>query len=178
MSAGVTEPSGTAVLFEARAGSGCKVLWSSPCPSYMSARPRGLPPSAAHPALRATVMARFTRVRDLSSELMRQIALGPRKRPPSETMHRLQLELPLWAATAANDAQPPRRKPPKQQGPRKPRPHGRVELPEHLEREVLEHLVPSERLDIEPASFIVRQERMEMRACRHCHDCVAELPEP
>jgi transposase len=148
--------------------------------------------------LLATVMALLTRMRDLNSELMHQLALGRRKRPPSETMHRLQLELPLWAAVAANDAQPPQRKPPKKRGPRKPRPHGRAKLPEHLERKAQEHFVepnqrvcpccnaettrvkfvPSERLDIEPARFIVRQERMETRACQHCHDYVVTAQRP
>lgn len=147
--------------------------------------------------LLATVMALLTRMRDLNSELMRQVALGRRKRPPSETTHRLQLELPLWGAVPANDA-PPARKPPKKRGPRNPRPHGRAKLPAHLERRTQLHFVepdqrvcpccdaetarvkfvPSERLDIEPARFIVRQDRMEMRACQHCHDYVVTAPRP
>jgi transposase len=146
--------------------------------------------------LLATVMALLTRMRDLNTELMRQLALGRRKRPPSETMHRLQLELPLWGAVPANDAQTPKRKTPKKRGPRNPRPHGRAKLPEHLERRVHNHLVepskctcpycnvetahvkfvPSERLDIEPARFIVRQDRVEMRACQQCHDYVVSAP--
>jgi len=148
--------------------------------------------------LLATVMALLTRMRDLNTELMRQVALGRRKRPPSETMHRLQLELPLWSAVPTNDAQPPKRKTPKKRGPRKPRPHGRAKLPEHLERRVHNHwvepsqctcpycavdtahvkFVPSERLDIEPARFVVRVDRREMRACQQCHDYVVTAPRP
>jgi transposase len=148
--------------------------------------------------LLATVMALLTRMRDLNTELMRQIALGRRKRPPSETMHRLQLELPLWGAVPSSDTQPAKQKTPKKRGPRNPRPHGRAKLPEHLERKVQEHFVqpderacpccnaetarvkfvPSERLDIEPARFIVRQDRMEMRACQQCHDYVVTAPRP
>ena len=148
--------------------------------------------------LLAAVMALLTRMRDLNTELMRQIALGRRKRPPSETMRRLQLELPLWGAAPANDAEPPKTKPSKKRGPRNPRPHGRAKLPEHLERKVHDHwvepgkcvcphcsaeaahvkFVTSERLDIEPARFIVRQDRTEMRACQQCHDYVVTAPRP
>jgi transposase len=148
--------------------------------------------------LLASVMALLTRMSKLNTELMRQVALGRRKRPPSERMHRLQLELPLWGAVPDNDAQPPKRKPPKKRGPRNPRPHGRAKLPEHLGRVVHKHwveqdkcicpycsadtahvkFVPSERLDIEPARFVVRQDRMEMRACQRCHDYVVTAPRP
>lgn len=148
--------------------------------------------------LLATVMALLTRMRDLNTELMRQASLSRRKRPPSETMHRLQLELPLWGAVPANDAQPLKRKTPKKRGPRNSRPHGRTKLPEHLERRVHNHwvepskctcphcavdtahvkFVPSERLDIEPARFVVREDRREMRACQQCHDYVVTAPRP
>jgi hypothetical protein len=66
--------------------------------------------------LLASVMALLTRMSKLNTELMRQVALGRRKRPPSERMHRLQLELPLWGAVQDNDAQPPKRKPPRSAG--------------------------------------------------------------
>lgn len=45
--------------------------------------------------LLAAVMALLTRMRDLNTELLKQLALGRRKRPPSETMRRLQMELPF-----------------------------------------------------------------------------------
>jgi len=52
----------------------------------------------------AAVLALLQRMRELNTELMTKIAAASRKRPPSETLHRLQLELPLMFGTAANDA--------------------------------------------------------------------------
>ena len=52
----------------------------------------------------ASVLALLQRMRELNTELMAKIAAASRKRPPSETLHRLQLELPLMFGTAANDA--------------------------------------------------------------------------
>jgi len=52
----------------------------------------------------ASVLALLQRMRELNTELMTKIAAASRKRPPSETLHRLQLELPLMFGTAANDA--------------------------------------------------------------------------
>jgi transposase len=52
----------------------------------------------------ASVLALLQRMRDLNTELMTKMAAASRKRPPSETLHRLQLELPLMFGTAANDA--------------------------------------------------------------------------
>ena len=51
-----------------------------------------------------SVLALLQRMRELNTELMTKIAAASRKRPPSETLHRLQLELPLMFGTAANDA--------------------------------------------------------------------------
>jgi len=52
----------------------------------------------------ASVLALLQRMRELNTELMTKMAATSRKRPPSETLHRLQLELPLMFGTAANDA--------------------------------------------------------------------------
>ena len=52
----------------------------------------------------AAVLALLQRMRELNTELMTKMAAASRKRPPSETLHRLQLELPLMLGTAANDA--------------------------------------------------------------------------
>jgi len=52
----------------------------------------------------AAVLALLQKMRDLNTELMTKIAAASRKRPPSETLRRLQLELPLMFGTAANDA--------------------------------------------------------------------------
>lgn len=151
--------------------------------------------------LLAAVMALLTRMRDLNTELLKQLALGRRKRPPSETMRRLQMELPFWGdKAAANDGEPATsKKKRKKRGPKTPHRHGRTKLPEHLERKVERHFVEDakrvcpccstqtshmkflaggERLDIEPARFIVRVDHMEMRACQHCHDYIVTAPRP
>jgi transposase len=149
--------------------------------------------------LLATILALLTRMRDLNTELHKQLAMGRRKRPPSETLRRLQMELPLWGTVAANDGNAEAKpKPKKKRGPRTPYPHGRAKLPEHLERMAHDHFVEpqqricpccnteaahmkfvlSERLDIEPARFVVRVDRMEMRACQHCHEYIVTAPRP
>ena len=51
----------------------------------------------------ASVVALFQRMREINTELMTRIATKSRKRPPSETLRRPQLELPLMFATVAND---------------------------------------------------------------------------
>ena len=43
----------------------------------------------------AAIIGLLTRMRDLNQELARQLAWKNRKRPASETTHRLQLELPF-----------------------------------------------------------------------------------
>ena len=52
----------------------------------------------------ASVLALLQRMRDLNTERITKIAAASRKRPPSETLHRLQLELPLMFGAAENDA--------------------------------------------------------------------------
>jgi transposase len=150
--------------------------------------------------LLATIMALLTRMRDLNAELLKQLAMGRRKRPPSETTRRLQMELPFWGAKdPANDGEPAPRKKPKKRGPKTKHRHGRAKLPAHLERKVTPHLVEDakrvcpccntetshmkflpggERLEIEPARFIVRIDHMEMRACQHCHDYIVTAERP
>jgi transposase len=54
-------------------------------------------------ALVTAVVALLVRMRDLNLELVRAVAGKSRKRPPNEAMRRLQLELPLVFAAAAND---------------------------------------------------------------------------
>jgi transposase len=51
----------------------------------------------------ASVLALLQRMREINAELMARIATKSRKRPPSETLRRLQLELPLVFVAAAND---------------------------------------------------------------------------
>jgi hypothetical protein len=139
--------------------------------------------------LLATVLALLARMRDVNFELRKQLALGRRKRPPSETMQRLQMELSFWDAVAADDSKLPAQTPnkkPKKRGPRTAHPHGRTKQPEHLSRipvphhvEAEQHICPCcnaetapvkfivrERLDVVPARFVVRQDLMEVRACQ------------
>ena len=102
------------------------------------------------------VLALLQRMRELNTELMASIAAKSRARPPSETRHRLQLELPLLFATPANDTSgadgadlegPPEPPPPASTNPEKPKGerakenrarsrdnHGRAVIPEHLPR--------------------------------------------
>lgn len=59
----------------------------------------------------SAIIALLTRMRDLNQELARQLAWRNRKRPASETTHRLQLELPFLPVLAtpeppANDTSP------------------------------------------------------------------------
>jgi transposase len=103
----------------------------------------------------AGVLALLGRMRELNTELMAKLASKSRKRPPSETMRRLQLELPLLlGALAANDSDEnnstPTPAPPlspgekKKRGPKKRHRHGRPKLPAHLRRIPEELPVPAE----------------------------------
>lgn len=96
------------------------------------------------------VLGLLSRMREVNAELVARIASKTRRRPPSETLRRLQLELPLMFSAPANDFEgPPERaaaelegppEPPpwwkrkKKRGPKNPTPHGRPKLPEHLPR--------------------------------------------
>jgi transposase len=139
----------------------------------------------------ASIIALLTRMRDINTELVSRLASKSRKRPPSETMRRMQMELPFLLTPAANDgpARPPEPKPRAKRGPKKPDQHGRPKLPDHLPRIVDEHPVlaadrvcptckveakhigfkTAEKLDVEPARFVVRQEQRETVACQTCH---------
>lgn len=142
----------------------------------------------AFAALVAAIVALLVRMRDLNTELMAKLASKSRKRPPNETMRRLQLELPLLMTPAANDPPLPDKKR-RKRGAKTRRPHGRPKLPAHLPRVPEVHQVPhqervcpacgtegsrigfktTEKLDVEPARFIVRQEKRETIACQRCH---------
>lgn len=106
----------------------------------------------------AAIIGLLQRMFEVNTELTARIATASRKRPPNESLRRLQLELPLLFATAANDIKgppeaptmeiegPPERadelegppEPPplkkKKRGPKKRHRHGRPKLPAHLER--------------------------------------------
>jgi transposase len=146
-------------------------------------------------ALVAAILALLVRMRDLNSELMGKLASKARKRPPNEAMRRLQLELPLLLMPAANDGKAPvlpAKKPPAKRGPNTPHAHGRPKLPDHLPRIPEVHPVPdaerlcpgceveaqrigfktTEKLDVEPARFVVKQVQVETVACQRCHEYV------
>ena len=140
-------------------------------------------------ALVASIIALLTRMRDLNTELLGKLAHKSRKRPPNETMRRLQLELPL-TLTPTNDKAPPlpEKKCRKKRGPKTPHPHGRPVLPPHLERIPEPHRVPeaqrvcptcavqvetithktTEKLELIPAQFVVKQVRRETVGCPKC----------
>ena len=153
-------------------------------------------------ALIAAVVALLGRMRDLNNELMAKLASKTRLRPPSETLRRLQLELPLLMEPVANDAEtaptppvlPIREK--KKRGPKTPHKHGRPDLPAHLPRITEVHPVPdalricpvcdvaaltigyktAEKLDIRPAEYVVMKVSRETCACQECHEYVVTAP--
>jgi transposase len=156
----------------------------------------------AFAALVASFLALLTRMRDLNTELVRKLASQSKKRPPSEAMRRLQLELPFLQTKAANEggaaAPPPPAKPPGKRGSKRRHRHGRPKLPAHLPRVAEVHLLPdaerrcptcqvalkrigfktTEKLDIQPAQFIVRRIQCETVGCPKCHEHVRTAPRP
>jgi transposase len=147
----------------------------------------------------ASVIALLTRMRDINAELLKKSASSSRARPPNEALRRLQIELPLLSAAndqASADAKSEEPKPEEPKPNEKPKrgakthtPHGRPLLPDHLRRVPEERLVQdsaricpdcnveakhvgfktAEKLDVEPARFIVRLIKRETVACGKCH---------
>lgn len=156
----------------------------------------------ALPAVLAYVMDLLGRMRELNLELTRRLMQANRKRPPSERMRRLQLELPFLSQPPQNDAasaQDPDARlrttsaGKKKRGPRTRHAHGRPKFPDHLPRVSSVQRVPEaqricpccnveatplgrghvvQKLDIEPARFVVREEIQEVLACSKCHQYV------
>lgn len=153
-------------------------------------------------ALVASIVALLVRMRDLNTELLRKLASKSRKRPPNESLRRLQMELPLLMTPAANDgatAPPPKDKTPNKRGPKNRHEHGRSKLPAHLPRIPEPHRVPdaervcpkcgveaqsigfkttAEKLDVRPAQYVVIQHQRETVACQCCHQYVKTAPKP
>ena len=147
------------------------------------------------------VVALIGRMRDVNTELVAKLAHLKRKRPPSETLARLerQLVLPLvatvLAAAAASDAAKPDGTRPKSRRGHHP---GRAALPAHLERVIVNNKVPAdergcpmcgaemttvgfsccEMLDVVPAKIIVTVRRDETIACPHDDTIVSAPPTP
>jgi transposase len=152
-------------------------------------------------ALVTAIVALLVRMRDLNVELMRKLASKSKKRPPNEAMRRLQMELPLLCAPAANDVKPAPiiDKTRTKRGAKRPTAHGRPLLPAHLPRVPQVLLVPApqrrcprcdvqvaricikttaEKLDVEPSKFIVSQTQVETCACPKCHQYIVTAPTP
>jgi transposase len=155
----------------------------------------------AFAVLIVAVLALLARMRDLNTELQKRLEAARRKRPPSETLHRLQMELPFWGKPdnendEAVDADTPKKER-KKRGPKKRDPHGRPKLPAHLPRVPDKRLVPeeqrtcpnckveakhvtfkpgAEKLELQPARFVVQQVLNEVVACPCCHEYIASAP--
>jgi transposase len=145
----------------------------------------------------AAIVALVTRMRDLNTELVKQLAHLRRKRPRSETLERLerQLVLPLVAVTVtlpakpATDAAAPKR--------RTRRHPGRAAAPAHLERVQVINRVPDEMricprcgsemttvghsscetLNVIPARVVVEERLDETVACPK-DDMIVSAPVP
>lgn len=155
----------------------------------------------------ATLIALLTRMRDLNQDLSRQLAWKNRKRPASERMNRLQLELPfVMGATpepSANDTsnkdegEEKRKKKRKKPDQTNRHAHGRPKFPEHLPRvegdvelvvgaaRICPHCDSEcshvtfkicQKLDVEPARYVVREDKREVVACQNCHGHIATAP--
>jgi transposase len=155
----------------------------------------------AFAALVTSILALLTRMRDLNTELLRKLASSSRKRPPNESMRRLQLELPLVLTPTAppppaNDGGEPPVPPAKP--PRKRHPHGRPKLPAHLPRVPVVHPVlgaericprcavqakhigykTTEKLEMKAAELIVLQVMCETVGCPNCHGFIRTAEKP
>jgi hypothetical protein len=150
----------------------------------------------------AAVLMLVTRMRDLNTQLTRQLAQSRRARPPSETLARIerQLLLPLFGLSATPPKAPPedsKAPEPKRKKSRRGRHPGRALLPAHLPRvEVLNAVPPELRvcpqcwrtmttvghevceiLEVEPARLFVLQRKDERVACPH-DDTIVSAPTP
>lgn len=158
--------------------------------------------------LLAAVVELVSRMRAVNDELTRRLEARTRPRPPNERLGRLQLELRFKdheqdekapnESESSGEEKEPRPKPKPKRGPKNRDPHGRPKLPEHLQRIPVPIPVPAaqricpkchveaqkighkiaEKLDFEPAKFVVRQEQREVLACQCCHDYVVTAPKP
>jgi transposase len=150
----------------------------------------------------AAVVALITRMRDLNTQLTRQLAQSRRARPRSETLARVerQLLLPLFDSSGSmRKATPEQDNPPepKRKKSRRGRHPGRALLPAHLPRVEVVNAVPPELricpqcgrtmttvghevceiLEVEPARLFVLQRKDERVACPH-DDAIVSAPTP
>lgn len=148
----------------------------------------------------SAVLGLVSRMNELNLELHRKLEQSRRKRPPSETTHRLQMELPFLAKKPANDAtadKPTAEK--KKRGPKVRDAHGRPTLPAHLPRVPVPHRVPEalrscptcsveakpigkgrviDKLELIPAQYVVQQHIYEVLGCPCCHQYVVRAEAP
>jgi transposase len=152
-------------------------------------------------ALVAAILALLVRMRDLNTELMKKLASSRRKRPPNETLRRLQVELPFLCARPANDAKPaqPEGNERKKRGAKQPKAHGRPQLPAHLPRVPNVLLVPADKrtcphchvqlrricikttaskLEARPLQYIVSETQVETCGCPKCRQYIVTAPTP
>ena len=156
-------------------------------------------------ALIEAILGLLTRMRDLNTDLVRQLAQSRRARPHSERASALQGELPFAKILPANDdgraAKPDdekKKKTRKKRGPDKEKKHshGRGTLPEWMERVVDRQRVPEgertcphcgvegktlcfkhcEKLSIRPVQYIVERVERETISCPKCHEWVRTAP--
>jgi transposase len=147
------------------------------------------------------VLALITRMRDINTELVRQVEHLRRRRPRSETLERLerQLSLPLPQAgvVAGKPGTEPTNSEPKPKRSRRGRHPGRAGFPAHLPRVPEINRVPDELrgcpicstemltvgfsmceiLDVTPAQVFVRQRMDERVACPH-DGAIVSAPTP
>lgn len=157
-------------------------------------------------ALIEAILGLLTRMRDLNTDLVQQLAQSRRARPHSERTSALQAELPFAKILPANDdggqATKPddekKKKTRKKRGPDKEKKHrhGRGTLPEWMERVVDRQLVPEgertcphcgvegktlcfkhcEKLSIRPVQYVVERVERETISCPKCHEWVRTAP--
>lgn len=148
----------------------------------------------------AAVLMLVTRMRDINTELTRQVAHLRRRRPRSEGLDRVERQLAFLFAAARAAGAPvadAAAAPPPLKKSRRGRHPGRAALPAHLERVVVENPVPPqmricprcgsemktlahstcEVLEVIPAQVIVLQRKDETVACPH-DDTIVSAPTP
>jgi transposase len=148
-----------------------------------------------------TILALLARMRDLNTELVKQLAHMRQSRPRSETLGRLerQLVLPLdgLAVARVTTSKDGEEKPARSKTSRRGKHPGRAALPAHLERVQERNPVPEharicpacgaamttvghatcEKLDVIPARIIVVERLDERVACPH-DDTIVSAPTP
>src|SRR3954470_8558560 len=153
----------------------------------------------------AAVLTLITRLRDLNTHLVFQLATHRRARPKSETLERVERQLSLafpaaaTPATSAGDSKDAEAKDGEKKPRRRPNHHGRPPLPGHLRRVDVFNLVPQpmrtcpvpgcgrqmktvgysicEGLELQPAQLYITRRKDERCPCPF-HDTIVSAPTP